>query len=68
MNARSEGDRDQAAESDAAALTRTALEHTREVLRDSEKLLDRTKDLSQLPYENADRDDRDPRVKTDYFE
>ena len=68
MNVRSDGDRDQADESDAVALTRIALEHTREVLRDSEKLLDWAKDLSQLPDENADLDDRDPREKADHFE
>jgi hypothetical protein len=62
INVRSQGNRDQAGESDAVALTRAALEHTQEVLRDSEELLDRAKDLSQLPDENADRDDRDTRA------
>ncbi len=40
-------DRDKAGSNDAGALTRTALEHTRQVLHDSSGLLDRARHMPQ---------------------
>ena len=47
MNDFSERDRDEAGVSDARALTRKALKQTRQVMRDSGRLLDRAKVLPQ---------------------
>ena len=45
MNDSSERDRDNAGADDPCALTRKALKKTHQVMRESEKLLDRAKDL-----------------------
>ena len=47
MNESPERDRNEADASDASALTQAALKKTQQVMRDSEKLLARAKDLPQ---------------------